>query len=512
MKFFSLVFSLVFFLLTSVIALAQEARREATKEEIKYILPKGSEEKLRSLGESLAKQSENSVIEKALIQEVLAKKTISQQTMKDYIQHLTNQGMEKSEIEIKIEKLTSVYFAELQIKNLDTILPEEKQKSYEARFDDLQKRHQEGNLSHDELDEEISKLESVISASEITKRNEHQADIFKNNFLSVARNNSFSKSPLAINPKLYTPIKVMVLNDFSFSIKKQNTGCEIPSKLPTTVQMEQLKSQLDTLNKPLFHQVWFAWGYNRDYHSKTDVKFTTKDGTFVIHDAVGYDRQSPISIKYLSPTKLTIPQYNLEIGVMFNEKWGMDFHMDHMKYVFDNSPSYEITGDYNHQVVTNTGPVSFSTAAANHDASWLRLEHTNGYNYASVGAVYNQNLFETKKKKFAIDARFGAGAGLMIPKTEVWIMQDQPIVRYGIDNKFHIAGAGVHGDMRLKLTFWNSIFLQASTRATYIKIKNALVDGADARIEHLQPMGSFQIVGQIGYQYTFDKKKKKKRP
>jgi hypothetical protein len=51
------------------------------------------------------------------------------------------------------------------------------------------------------------------------------------------------------------------------------------------------------------------------------------------------------------------------------------------------------------------------------------------------------------------------------------------------------------------------VFLQVATRGTYIKVKNALVDGA-AKIEHIQPIASYQIMGQIGYQHTFGKKKK----
>ena len=464
------------------IVMAQGNYREATLEERNLILQNGGEEKLKAFGDHLAHETENTVFEKAMVEELMAKGSLDPMAIHAYIQHLTNQGMSKSEIECKIEHLSNMYFAELQLKNISSILPESKLSEHKDKFKDA---------ALESLDQNISSLDADISNSEVTKLNESKSEKLKNDFLKVSNEQNFLAEPSTNTSKMYSPVKVMVPENFS-------------------QKMDQVTSEVNKDAKPLFHQVWFAWGYNRGFHSNTDVKFTTKDGTFMIHDAVGKDRQTAFGINWFNPTRISIPQYNLEVGVMFNKHWGMDFHADHMKYVFDNSLPYEITGNYNHLVATNTGVVTFDQAAANHDATWLRFEHTNGYNYPSLGLVYNQNLFQTKNNKFSIDARMGAGAGLVVPKTEVWIYQDNPVVRYGIDNKFHVAGGGVHGDLRLKFTFWDSFFIQIATRGTYIKVKNALVDGAEARIEHIQPIQSLEVIGQIGYQYTFGKRKSKR--
>jgi len=89
------------------------------------------------------------------------------------------------------------------------------------------------------------------------------------------------------------------------------------------------------------------------------------------------------------------------------------------------------------------------------------------------------------------------------------IHQDQIYNFHGLDNKFHVAGGGVHTDVGLKVTFFKSFFLQAVTRGTYIKVKDALVDGTESRMEHMQPIASIQFMGQFGYQKTFGGKKKK---
>jgi len=98
----------------------------------------------------------------------------------------------------------------------------------------------------------------------------------------------------------------------------------------------------------------------------------------------------------------------------------------------------------------------------------------------------------------------------MVPRTDIRLYyqkDDGGSDRYGINNKFHIAGYGVHADARLKFTFWDKVFLQATVRGSRIKVKNALVDGAGASLEHT-PINSVQVIGQIGYQHKFKMKSK----
>jgi hypothetical protein len=278
------------------------------------------------------------------------------------------------------------------------------------------------------------------------------------------------------------------------------------------------KQKVKELKKNFLQQIYFAWGYNRNYHSNTDVKFMTPDGTFIVHDAVGKDRPSPFSPEvYFLPKNISIPQYNMELGVMVNEKWGIELKQDHMKLVFDQTRPYEISGNYDRKVVVTNPhptnewdqqiPVDFEIAKKNKDASWLLFEHSDGYNYVSIGSVYNQNLYQTRNQKFSIDARFGAGGGIMVPKTKVMMHQDARWNWHGLDNRFHIAGGGVHAEAKLRLTFWEKVFIQAATRGTYIKVKDALVDGSESRMEHVQPISSVQFMGQVGYTHKFKSKK-----
>jgi hypothetical protein len=502
--------------------MAQETHRPATEEEKKIILPSQFEEQVRATGSNLARESELKLLHQGMLGNAL-ELGLDDNQIKGYLQKLTDHGLSEQQKQESLKKLSEDYLAQLQLKNMDKIITPERRKELEQKMDELQKQYGEGPIPENILEEATKALEQEIAKSEITKANETKQKELLARMNQIAQDNTFVKKPLPALPD-YGAVQVMVPMGFSLKdYKPQDPLClDQPAQNQNTnleQYMKGINQQLEGAQKPLFHQIYFAWGYNRGYHSKSDAKFTTADGTFIIHDAHGDDRPSPFDPKiYFNPTKMSIPQYNIDIGVMFNPKWGMEASMNHMKWVFDRHRPYEMSGEYNRIVLLDNptpqygwdiaNPFTFEEAKARKDASFLNFEHTDGYNYASLGMVYKQNLLETKNKKFSIDARFGAGAGLMIPKTKVIFHQDERYNFHGLDNRFKIAGGGVHGDVGIKFTLFNSIFFQAITRGTYIKVKDALVDGPEARLEHVQPIASVQFMGQIGYQYTLGQKKK----
>lgn len=262
--------------------------------------------------------------------------------------------------------------------------------------------------------------------------------------------------------------------------------------------------------------IYFTWGYNRGFHSKSDATFTTNSGTFTIHDAIGHDRPSTDLIDYIHPTHIPIPQYNLRVGYELNEHWDIVAGLDHMKWVFQNQYKYHVTGDYNHTVFVpdpSGDPallqsLTFDQVKATGDMRWLTFDHTNGYNYAHVGGIYKSNLFTSANGKFKINSGLGAGAGLMIPQTSVRYHQDGWWNWKVVDNQFHVAGFGAHAEAKLQLGYKNFI-LEPVVRGTYIKISNALVQESGEKLEHT-PIGSIQFIVQGGYRIPLRDRKKKK--
>lgn len=264
-------------------------------------------------------------------------------------------------------------------------------------------------------------------------------------------------------------------------------------------------------------KIYFVWGYNRAFHSNSDMTFTTSEGEFTVHDAQGVDRPSPFDFNtYFNPTKLSIPQYVVKLGYMFDEKWGIELAQDHMKWVFVNDIPYEVTGDFSPTLyVTEEGeqwPVaqSFDDIKESGNMTWLAAEHSDGYNYVNVSAVYNLKVYATENEVFRIDLRPNAGFGLMIPKTKIMMHRDQMWEWKGLDNRFHIAGFGAHVEAKVRLTFFQNFFVEAAARGTYIKIENSLVNGTSDRLEH-SPIGSLQLYGAAGFNIPLGRKKKKTR-
>jgi len=388
---------LIAIILIPCLVQAQSTHREASAEEKKVLLSQDDEKKLKTLGTELNQESERNLLKEAMVKEALDNGKLDDIQMKSYIQKLTDQSLSPENINEEKEDLSRKYYAKLQMKELEKVLPIEKQKEYEKKFTELQLKSENGTLTHEQLDKEISLLDAEISNSEETKKNEIKLSEFKTAFKNVQKNNKFEKGPSTLSDKQFTPIKVMVPMNFSLKdYQSTDPLCLTDSGIPFDSQLDQLNTQMQTITtsgkdrKPSIHQIYFAWGYNRGWHTNSDVKFTTPNGTFTIHDTKSKDRPSPFSVEdYFKPQNLSIPQYNMELGIMFNEKWGMEIKQDHMKMVFDNTRPYEITGDYSHQVVIKNDhptnewdqqiPVDFSVAKAKKDATWLHWEHTDGY-------------------------------------------------------------------------------------------------------------------------------------
>ena len=68
------------------------------------------------------------------------------------------------------------------------------------------------------------------------------------------------------------------------------------------------EAQLFKLSKPQFGGMYFQWGYNRDWYTKSDIHF--RDGSnydFVIYDVVAKDKPD-FSYWKEHPLDITIPQ------------------------------------------------------------------------------------------------------------------------------------------------------------------------------------------------------------
>lgn len=348
------------------------------------------------------------------------------------------------------------------------------------------------------------------------------------NAQSLPANLNFAKNKTDfsyVQNQIHEQLRKKIIKDYSssaYSFEQKTRVLEYlannrPEILSYEVEFD--KNQNDELNKNIKpRSIYFVWGYNRAWHGSSDMTFRTNEGSFTIHDAQGVDRPSPFDpAVYFNPSKLSIPQYVMKVGYVFDETFGIELAQDHMKWVFVNDIPYEITGDFSPVLYTDEDgsewPVAntFEDVRESGNTTWLAAEHSDGYNYVNASAVFNINIVATKNEIFKIDFRPAAGVGLMIPKTRIMMHRDQMWNWKGLDNRFHIAGYGVHAEAKVRITFFNKFFVEAATRGTYIKVENALVDGSNARLEHT-PIPSLQVYGAAGIAIPIGKKRRRRKP
>lgn len=201
------------------------------------------------------------------------------------------------------------------------------------------------------------------------------------------------------------------------------------------------------------------WGWNRSHFTKSDIRFNGDDYDFTLENVIAKDRQSPFTVRgYLNPSNISIPQYNFRIGYFFNNKYQVSIGADHMKYVMQNNQLVKINGHIN-----NSGTI-YDSDYDNEDIllspDFLLFEHTDGLNYENIEVKRFDTFFE--RKYFAASLSEGIGAGVLIPRTNTTLLNNQ---RY---DQFHLAGYGVNAIASLNLAFFKYFFIQTELKGGFI--------------------------------------------
>jgi hypothetical protein len=184
---------------------------------------------------------------------------------------------------------------------------------------------------------------------------------------------------------------------------------------------------------------WYtSWGYNRVAYQYSTIRFEqpTQNNDYVLqdvsaHDAPGYDKID------LDWGHITIPQYSIRIGHVFNTERGLawEINFDHYKYVVDQDQQVRMFGTYQGQAVDQRVTLSESV---------LKYRLNNGANVLLLNLVKRFPLYREPYENWSLALLAKAGLGVMIPHTENTV--------YGIDNQagyqFGGFGGGVESGLR----------------------------------------------------------------
>ena len=207
--------------------------------------------------------------------------------------------------------------------------------------------------------------------------------------------------------------------------------------------------------------MYFQWGYNRDWYSKSNIHVYRHDADpnnsydFMLFDAVAHDH--PSMTQYWHLNRLTIPQYDFSFGYFFNDKHdlGVEVGWNHLKYVVTDFQMIHVKGQVHETPIDVVMPL---------DSNFFHMQHTNGNNYLIVSLVKRQTFFNSKHVQASAIAKVGAG----------------PMISYTIDRilgdydpgYFHYHGYVLAGSLGLRISFLKYLYIQSDMQGGFANYTN----------------------------------------
>lgn len=234
-------------------------------------------------------------------------------------------------------------------------------------------------------------------------------------------------------------------------------------------------------------RIYFAWGYNKDYFSKSDIHFINEGSDHYDFTLKGVDATDRPGYNQIFQSNISIPQYVYRIGYYFNDKndLGIEINFDHTKYVMIDNQTAHLTGtihDQYYDVDTLVTP------------GFLRFEHTNGANFLMINFLKKHKFHVSNNNQHVLNLVGKIGGGVVIPKTDVTLFGER------LDNVFHVAGYVAGMETGLRYEFRKYLFSEAVVKGTFANYNNVLTVGT-GKADHTFFAGEFILT--VGVQLPF---------
>jgi len=218
-------------------------------------------------------------------------------------------------------------------------------------------------------------------------------------------------------------------------------------------------------------KVFASFGGNREKFTKSDIHFQGSNFDFTVQDAHADDKPKGWNIDYINPTRFTIPQTNMKFGYFISDHYAISIGVDHMKYVFTQNQTANVTG-YINMPSTESGSVyngSYNNTPVDFtDGTFLKFEHTNGLNYVNTEISRYDDISKLfsigNTDKFQISLTEGLGVGFLYPRTDATVLGNKE------HDEFHVAGYGLSARAGLNFNFFKYFFIQTDLKGGYINM------------------------------------------
>jgi hypothetical protein len=212
-------------------------------------------------------------------------------------------------------------------------------------------------------------------------------------------------------------------------------------------------------------EFFVSWGYNGDRYAKSDLHINQpslgNDFTLVgVHarDSKAWD---------VFNHSLTVPQYNLRIGMFFNERWGIELAHDHMKWIVREDQEVRLIGTLN-------GAAADMPLTLTPDV--LRYQLNNGANPLFINLIRRVQVAGEPGRAGHVSFLAKAGGGFANPHTENSVF-DQPN-----DKGFQFfQGWNVDAVAAVRIHIWKPLYFEGEQKLVYARYSGLNVDRGTAR-------------------------------
>jgi len=240
---------------------------------------------------------------------------------------------------------------------------------------------------------------------------------------------------------------------------------------------------------------YFAWGYNKDWYSKSTIHFKNLSneynpvtGNHDYYDFTLYNlnARDHLGVQHLLTTPISIPQYVYRMGYFFNDKHdlGIEINFDHAKYIVNDYQTAHIKG--------NIRGTELDKDTVLDPQKFLHFQHTNGANFLLINLMKRQKLFVSKNKKHWLSSITKVGVGIVVPRTFVTMWGQNS------SNFWNIAGFCSAIETGLRYEAFKHVYLEYTVKGTYADYTDVLLIGSGRANHHFW---AFENILTLGYQF-----------
>jgi len=213
-------------------------------------------------------------------------------------------------------------------------------------------------------------------------------------------------------------------------------------------------------------EFYVSWGYNGDSYSKQDIHFSQPSlgNDFKLLGVQAHDSKAWTD---LFNHALTVPQYNVRAGYFWNEKWGLELAMDHIKWIVTQDQSVRMTG------TLNGAPVDSDVVLTE---AVLKYQLNNGANPVFINLIRRYRLAGSVGKTGYVAVLLKAGGGFAVPHTEntLFGQPNAPGFQW-------FAGWDVDAGVAVRAHLWKGIYAEFEDKFVYARYFDVNVDRGTAR-------------------------------